>query len=740
MPFSSSDHKSIAFDIYENHHHRKPLTSYKQFFKADFEQINQELSIIDWITFFSSYTNVNEIFTGFKDLINWLIAIYVPTKTKKDPKTIPIHIRKLFAYQQTLWSKKHTKENIKRIVLLNRQIDRQTKKFYRNRERKHITSLSTKFKHVSKFLKNKKSVLPTIFDSNGNPNFSEENKSNLISSYFNSHFNTNISCLNDIISENFENIAKEKLSFISINRNDTLKLLLSSKNISNTSPDGIPYIFYKKCAYTLEFPIHYIFSYCLMTNTIPEIWKLAIVQPIPKKTKIKTPEDFRPIALSCTISKLFEKFIYNELIEFSNRNKLFSDIQHGFIRSKSVTTQLLEIVEDFSLGLEQKKMIDIVYFDISKAFDSLPYERLFKKLEILGIRESLLELIKQMLTNRNYQVKVGNTLSNAYTASSGVSQGSILSPLLFNLYFSDINKLCFTENVKIKLYADDIKAYQIYTKKDNLKLQSFINKFQEYCIANGLKLAIKKCQTLYLGNGNDKNEYFIDGISIDSKNEVVRDLGILFSPSLKFSEHIEFIANKASKIMYNLLKTLKTKNPKILIHMFNTYVRPGLEFASPIWNPYLRKDIINLERIQKKFLVSVFIRLTYTNNQKINFSDIPKYGELLKKFNVETLESRRLKIDLILFHKMIFGEIKINNNNIIHFKQTRTRGEEYKLTIPHCSSMVRYNSYFIRTSRLYNSLPIVIRKNTPSNFRKIIINFDLLGHLRQTLPHLITNH
>jgi len=478
-----------------------------------------------------------------------------------------------------------------------------------------------------------------------------------------------------------------------------------------------------------------------MTSTIPELWKLAIVQPIPKKTKTKTPEDFRPIALSCTISKLFEKFIYNELIEFSNKNNLFSDIQHGFIRSKSVTTQLLEIVEDFSLGLEQKKMIDIVYFDISKAFDSLPYERLFKKLEILGIKEPLLDLIKQMLTNRNYQVKVGNTLSNAYIASSGVAQGSILSPLLFNLYFSDINKLCFTENVKIKLYADDIKAYQIYTKKDNLKLQLFINKFQEYCIANGLKLSIKKCQTLYLGNGNDKNGYSIDGITIDTKNEVVRDLGILFSPSLKFSEHIESITNKASKIMYNLLKTLKTKNPKILIHMFNTYVRPGLEFASPIWNPFLKKDIINIERIQKKFLVSVFIRLNYTNNQKINFSEIPKYGELLKKFNVETLESRRFKIDLILFQKIIFGEIKINNNNsIIHFKQTRTRGEEYKLTIPHCSSMVRYNSYFIRTSRLYNSLPIVIRKNTPSNFRKIIINFDLLGHLRLALPHLITNH
>ena len=200
----------------------------------------------------------------------------------------------------------------------------------------------------------------------------------------------------------------------------------------------------------------------------------------------------------------------------------------------------------------------------------------------------------------------------------------------------------------------------------------------------------------------------------------IRDLGVFFTPDLKFNQHIELIISKANRISFALLKSLKSKDPKFLINMFNTYVRSVLEFASPIWNPYTKTHISKIERIQKRFFRSVFLRLRYPL-----IENIPNYKELLKMFMAESLASRRCKADLKLFHKNIWGHVKIKHNNSFFFQKSTTRGDQFKLRTINCSTMVRFNSFFIRTARWYTKLPSELKLNDPSNFAKLLDSYDV---------------
>uniref|UniRef100_A0A1I8B0K3 FERM domain-containing protein n=1 Tax=Meloidogyne hapla TaxID=6305 RepID=A0A1I8B0K3_MELHA len=321
-------------------------------------------------------------------------------------------------------------------------------------------------------------------------------------------------------------------------------------------------------------------------------------------------------------------------------------------------------------------------------------------------------------------VKIGNEFSKQFSITSGVPQGSILGPLLFNIYISDMPKLCDTPNIKIKLFADDVKAYQILSKTNSnySSLQIFINKFIQYCNTNGLNISLQKCSVLYIGKSNPKIDYFIGNhkifqINNEDKN---RDLGIFFTSKFKFNKHIQTISLRANRNCFPLIKSLKSHDPKILIEAFNVYVRSILEFGSQVWNSLTRNNIKQLEDIQKRYL-----RFTYKRITKVKIQDIPSYKNLLQYFKVESLEHRRLKADLKLFHQHIFGKIKIKHNNSYLIRQTKTRGEKYKIQPTRCSTMIRYNSFFIRTARIYTLIPIEIRKNTPKMFSKLLAQLDI---------------
>nr|CAD2141501.1 unnamed protein product [Meloidogyne enterolobii] len=573
--------------------------------------------------------------------------------------------------------------------------------------------------------------MPSLIGQNNQLIFSNQIKSDILADQFVSVFsNQNLSSQPFFLSRHPQ---IPTIKTISIDPQIVFDTISKLENSNNTSPDCVPNIFYKKCRDALVIPLTHIFSLSILSSKIPSIWKKAIINPIPKKTNPQYPIDFRPISLLCSSSKILEKIISNELQSFIESHNILPACQHGFRKSHSVSTQLLEVMDDFTFALENKNSVDIIYFDLAKAFDTVPHSLLISKLYKVGIQGNLLSWINDYLTNRTFTVRVSNQYSEEKHCTSGVPQGSILGPLLFITFISDLPAYCSTKGITIKLFADDLKAYNIFNNITNeFPLQIFINKFEEYCHLNGLKIAIEKCSVLYLGNFNPSTKYFINNIVIPQTSEdSVRDLGIYFSHDLKWEKHINIITRKAIRCSYSIFKSIKSKNPKILTNLFNIYVRPILEFSSPVFNPHLEKDIKSIEKVQKDFLRWVFRRI----NPK---TELPDYPDLLNYFKQESLMYRRIKADLNLFHQHVCGTISIKNNNSYFINKANTRGFQNILPIA-CNTKARFHSFFVRTARLYKFIPQHMRNSTPDHFSRLLVTFDISQFI-DSLPNHLKRH
>ncbi len=172
-----------------------------------------------------------------------------------------------------------------------------------------------------------------------------------------------------------------------------------------------------------------------------------------------------------------ESVIKAEMLKYARDHKLITKEQHGFLARKSTGTQLLDCVNDWIIGIRDKKCVD-VYLDFQKAFDSVCHKKLLQKLEGYGICGFLLKWICAFLSNRKQRVVINDVCSEVCDVISGVPQGSVLCPLLFLLYVNDIVD-CASDGVKIKLFADDVKLYVIYQKNENLEKSLLCNSLRE---------------------------------------------------------------------------------------------------------------------------------------------------------------------------------------------------------------------------------------------------------------------
>ena len=175
-------------------------------------------------------------------------------------------------------------------------------------------------------------------------------------------------------------------------------------------------------------------------------------------------ENYRPISLTCIVSKIFEKCIRDEI--YSHCKDRIHETQHGFVPNKSCSTQLLPFSHDILLGLNSCELIDAVYFDFAKAFDSVNHDIILNKLKYqFNIDGLMLKIIKEYIKGRKQRVVINGELSSPLSVKSGVPQGSILGPLLFVLFINDMQTR-ISKDTKIELYADDTKIWRRFRTPD----------------------------------------------------------------------------------------------------------------------------------------------------------------------------------------------------------------------------------------------------------------------------------
>ena len=270
-------------------------------------------------------------------------------------------------------------------------------------------------------------------------------------------------------------------------------------------------------------------------------------------------------------------------------NKLLSSKQFGFISGRSTITQLLKYLDECIDKIVNGNVVDTIYLDFAKAFDTVPHRRLMHKLAAYGIKGNIQRWISAFLNDRSQTVVVSGGESKSAAVLSGIPQGSVLGPLLFVIYINDLPEYVDSD---VFLFADDTKVLrQVSSEDDAITLQRDLDSLERWSNDWLLKFNADKCHVLTLGKFENimyTHRYQICGNELDHVFEE-KDLGVTIDFELKFEHHITQQINKANAIMGIIRRSFSFLDGKLFKKLYITFVRPHLEYAQAVWAPYLAK-------------------------------------------------------------------------------------------------------------------------------------------------------
>ena len=340
------------------------------------------------------------------------------------------------------------------------------------------------------------------------------------------------------------------------------------------------------------------FQKCWKLNTFPNIWKESIVIPIHKQGKPKTDlKNYRPIALTSHTCKLFERIILKRLTQFCNKNNIIPTNQAGFTKNRSSTEHLIKLTTQIKHQFARRQSILATFFDIQKAYDQVWHFRLIQKLHNIGLSGNIIQFIKNLIHQRKMITKVGNSYSTSRTLSMGLPQGSILSPILFNILTYDLPEVISTDTTIVQ-YADDICMWmkvnlKKHSKKRVIKFikntyQKNLDKLENFMTSNGLTISTEKTNLMLFNAGTQPTSlplFTLYNTPLEYKNNT-KFLGLTLSSKLSWSLHIENILTKARKNL-NVIKILRKlpwgMDPQTLIHISTALIRSVLTYGQEVF-------------------------------------------------------------------------------------------------------------------------------------------------------------
>ncbi|GFW43760.1 probable RNA-directed DNA polymerase from transposon X-element [Trichonephila clavipes] len=520
----------------------------------------------------------------------------------------PHHIHKLIKQKNQFRNLYHRTLDPHYKTLYNRaqkNVKKELKNYTNENWTARLQALSTQDNSlwaVQKFFKNKRSDIPSLHCTTGTA-ITDQQKANILAESILENFTENERHNNDFDEED-EIVNNTVKAFIShppptaetAYPSEIISYIKSSNAKKAPGKDGISNRMTKNFTLKAILILTILINKILKHNYFPKIWKEAIIFPILKPGKSKNnPASYRPISLLSTLSKITESIILTRLKNIININNIINPNQYGFTNKLSTLHPLLNLTEAISEGFQRKKSTGAVFLDIQKAFDRVWLTGLTFKLITYNIPPPLICLLHSYNSDRSYQVRVKDTLSNTKNICCGVAQGSLLGPLLFNLYINDIPDYSLT---KLNMFADDTAVHTTYKRISSVTyaLNKHLKLLEKYYDQWKISINVEKSAAVIFTKKRKLPPPPTMYNTTIPWSQSTKYLGIIFDKNLTWRTHIQHTRNKFRKIMFKLYPLIGrnselSRDNKVLL--FTAVMRPILAYGCPVWG-YAAKTNINI--------------------------------------------------------------------------------------------------------------------------------------------------
>ncbi|CAH1998295.1 unnamed protein product [Acanthoscelides obtectus] len=458
--------------------------------------------------------------------------------------------------------------------------------------------------------------------------------------------------------------------------------------------DGIKSEHLKIIAEDITEPLTYLINKCFESGIYPSILKKGNIIAIHKSGTKTDVNNYRPISIISSVAKVFEKVLSTRMIRYLTKFKILSENQYGFTEGKATSDAITKIVNQIHQNIDNRIPSICIFVDLKKAFDTVNHKLLLETLERIGFRGNAYSLIESYLSNRPQSVQISGSFSKEMYIKCGVPQGTVLGPLLFNIYLNDIFQINCVG--KITSFADDTAILYEGTDWSDLKNvieNDFIKIIQWF---NSRKLSINYSKTHFLPFGSYARHlpnYTNFSFNInDQKMQInrvpnIKYLGVVLDPHLRWDTHVNYILKKLRFVSYKIKYLGNILTEKYLRTLYHALIEPHLTYGILAWGAACSSHIYNLDVFQKSILKMIFKKPKLYPTEKL-YADVRIY-DIRQLYFLHSITH---------YHKFVNTDQKIKHN---HYTRYKIRG----IVVPQPHKSIMQLSYLYLAPKFYEIIP-----------------------------------